>query len=106
MRAQIIACLGLIVFASFDVQATVSADELVKFDSAAYAIGKLQQRLARERGEMPTGTPATAIEGYLSKPDGSGPFPAVLSPRMRRAFGKRAKRYRRTHDRLGLCFTL
>jgi dienelactone hydrolase len=78
MRAQIIACLGLIVVASFDVQATVSADELVKFDSAAYAIGKLQQRLARERGEMPTGAPATTIEGYLSKPDGSGPFPAVI----------------------------
>jgi hypothetical protein len=64
MRAQIIACLGLIVFASFDVQATVSADELIKFDSAAYVVGKLQQRLARERGEMPTGAPATTIEGY------------------------------------------
>ena len=78
MRAQIIACLALIVLASFDVQATVSADELVKFDSAAYAVGKLQQRLARERGEMPTSTPATTIEGYLSQPDGSGPFPAVV----------------------------
>jgi dienelactone hydrolase len=39
---------------------------------------KLQQRLARERGEMPTGAPATTIEGYPSKPDGSGPFPAIV----------------------------
>ena len=78
MRAQIIACLALLVLASFDVQTTVSADELVKFDSAAYAVGKLQQRLAHERGEIPTSAPATTIEGYLSQPGGSGPFPAVV----------------------------
>jgi dienelactone hydrolase len=78
VRAQNIACLVLTILASFDPRATVSADELVKFDSAAYVVGKLQQRLARERGEMPTGAPATTIEGYLSKPDGSGPFPAVV----------------------------
>jgi dienelactone hydrolase len=77
MRAKIIACVAL-AFASFDVQGTASADELVKFDSAGYAVGKLQQRLARERGEMPTSAPATTIEGYLSQPDGSGPFPAVV----------------------------
>jgi len=78
VRAQIIACLIPTILASFDVQATVSADELVKFDSAAYVVGKLQQRLARERGEMATGASPTTIEGYLSKPDGSGPFPAVV----------------------------
>jgi dienelactone hydrolase len=78
VRVQIIACLIPIILASFDVQTTVSADELVKFDTAAYLVGKLQQRLARERGEMPTSAPATTIEGYLSKPDGSGPFPAVV----------------------------
>jgi dienelactone hydrolase len=78
VRVQIIACLVLTILASFDPQATVSADELVKFDSAAYLVGKLQQRLARERGEMPTSAPATTIEGYLSQPDGSGPFPAVV----------------------------
>lgn len=63
---------------SLDSRATISADELVKFDSAAYIVGKLQQRLARERGEIPTVAPATTIEGYLSKPNGSGPFPAVV----------------------------
>ena len=78
MRVQIIACLVLTIVASFAPQGAVSADELVKFDSAAYLVGGLQQRLARERGEMPTGAPATTIEGYLSKPDGSGPFAAVV----------------------------
>jgi dienelactone hydrolase len=78
VRVQIIACLVLTILAFFDSHATVSADELVKFDSAAYVVGKLQQRLARERGEIPTVAPATTIEGYLSKPNGSGPFPAVV----------------------------
>ena len=78
MRVQIIACLVLTILAFFDSRATISADELVKFDSAAYIVGKLQQRLARERGEIPTVAPATTIEGYLSKPNGSGPFPAVV----------------------------
>ncbi|WP_315762018.1 dienelactone hydrolase family protein [Bradyrhizobium sp. SZCCHNS2005] len=78
MRAQVIAFLVVTILGSFAPQATVSADELVKFNSAVYVVGKLQQRLARERGEMPAGAPPTAIEGYLSKPDGSGPFPAVV----------------------------
>jgi dienelactone hydrolase len=45
---------------------------------AAYRVGQLQQRQARERGETPPEAPHTTIEGYLSKPDGSGPFPAVV----------------------------
>ena len=55
------------------------ADELVRFESADYRVGELQQRLARERGETIKARPATIIEGYLSKPDGDGPFPAVVS---------------------------
>jgi dienelactone hydrolase len=54
-----------------------SADELVKFDSAPYILGQLQRRRAIERGEMAMPT-TNAIEGYLSKPDGEGPFPAVV----------------------------
>ena len=54
------------------------ADELVKFDSASYRVGLLQQRLARERGETPKELPGTPIEGYLTKPEGPGPFPAVV----------------------------
>jgi len=55
------------------------ADELVRFESARYRVGELQQRLARLRGENIAPPAATTIEAYLSKPDGSGPFPAVVS---------------------------
>jgi hypothetical protein len=77
VRAQIIACLILTILATSDVQTSASATDLVKFDSAPFIMRKIQQRQARERGEMPTNVP-DAIEGYLSKPDGSGPFPAVV----------------------------
>jgi dienelactone hydrolase len=53
------------------------ADELVKFDNAPYVLGQFQQRRAIERGEMAVPTTAS-IEGYLSKPAGDGPFPAVI----------------------------
>jgi len=54
-----------------------SAEELVRFDSTPFLLGQIQQRQARERGETPSQPPDT-IEAYLSKPDGSGPFPAVV----------------------------
>ncbi len=54
------------------------ADELVTFDSARYTVGGLQQRLARERGETLAAAPAEKIQAYLSKPGGSGPFPAII----------------------------
>jgi len=57
--------------------AAAAAEELVRFDSAPFLMGQIQQRQARERGETPTFI-ADTIEGYLSKPDGSGPFPAVV----------------------------
>ncbi len=59
-------------------QTTASAEELVRFDSAQYRVGQIQQRQARERGEIPASAPAETIEGYLSKPEGSGPFAAVV----------------------------
>jgi dienelactone hydrolase len=78
VRAKIIACLILTILATSDVQTTVSADDLVKFDSAPFIMGQIQQRQARERSETPANAPDATIEGYLSKPDGSGPFPAVV----------------------------
>jgi dienelactone hydrolase len=54
-----------------------AAEELVKFDSAPYVVGQIQQRQAIERGETVAKLSAT-IEGYLSRPDGAGPFPAVV----------------------------
>ncbi len=55
---------------------SASAEELVTFASAPYRLGRLQERLARERGE--TSKTSEAIEGYLSKPEGRGPFPAIV----------------------------
>jgi dienelactone hydrolase len=52
--------------------------ELVHFASARYQVGPLQQRLARERGEAIAPPPAEIISGYLTKPEGDGPFPAVV----------------------------
>jgi hypothetical protein len=77
VRAWTIACFILTILA-FDVQTAASADELVKFDSAAYIMGQIQQRQARERGETSANAPAETVDGYLSKPDGDGPFPAVV----------------------------
>ena len=53
------------------------AEELVKFESAPYVLGQVQQRQAIERGET-LAKLSTTIEGYLSKPDGAGPFPAIV----------------------------
>jgi dienelactone hydrolase len=55
-----------------------AADEVVQFNIAHYGVGELQQRLARERGEAIERAPPLTLTGYLSKPPGTGPFPAVV----------------------------
>jgi dienelactone hydrolase len=71
------ACLGLAVFVTcLCTNAVTSAQELVRFESAPVRLGQLQQRLARERGEAPKA--ADTIEGYLAKPEGDGPFAAIV----------------------------
>ena len=75
MRAWIRTCL----FGSFAILVCCHpsfADELVKFISAPYLLGKIQQRLRGETATIPA--PTQTIEGYLSKPDGDGPFPAIV----------------------------
>jgi dienelactone hydrolase len=54
-----------------------AAQELVRFESAPYRVAQIQRQQARERGEPGPPGPDT-ISGYLSKPDGDGPFPAVI----------------------------
>lgn len=56
--------------------APAGADELVLFDSLASR--KYQTTFARARGETAPLIPATLIQGYLAKPAGDGPFPAVV----------------------------
>ena len=71
------ACLGVAVFvATLSTNAATLAGELVRFESAPVRVGQLQQRLARERGEAPKA--ADTIEGYLTKPEGDGPFAAIV----------------------------
>jgi dienelactone hydrolase len=52
-----------------------AASEVVRFETAAYRTGELQQRLVRERSE--TAPPRATLLGYLTKPSGKGPFPAI-----------------------------
>jgi dienelactone hydrolase len=54
-----------------------AAEELVRFEGAPSLLDLIRQRQARERGETPVAASET-IEGYLSKPDGNGPFPAIV----------------------------
>src|SRR5689334_7693029 len=57
---------------------TAPAVEKVEFNSASRPLGKLMEQRARARGEDPKPTPGEHLEGYLAKPEGSGPFPAVV----------------------------
>jgi dienelactone hydrolase len=71
------ACLGVAVFVAYlSTNAATLAGELVRFESAPVHVGQLQQRLARERGEAPKA--ADTIEAYLTKPEGDGPFAAIV----------------------------
>jgi hypothetical protein len=80
------------------------AQELVRFDSAPVRLGELQQRLARERGEAPKA--ADTIEGYLAKPEGDGPFAAIVYLHGCDGLSKRCPNVHRSiRDRLGLCVT-
>jgi dienelactone hydrolase len=74
-----ISCLGVIALAIALCGQTnrTRAEELIKFESAPYIVSQMQQRHAIERGETVAKLPTT-IDGYLSKPDGAGPFPAIV----------------------------
>lgn len=55
-----------------------SAGEFVEFDSATKSPSKLRVRLAKQQGIELAQEPGTRIAGYLYKPDGVGPFPALV----------------------------
>jgi dienelactone hydrolase len=55
-----------------------SAAERVQFESARYQVGPLQRRLALERREPVIPAAPSIINGFLTKPNGPGPFPAVV----------------------------
>jgi len=70
---------GLFLAAALQGQIAVAQtiDQRVSFDAAPYILGQFQQRRAIERGEMAVAV-TQHIEGYLSKPQGDGPFGAIV----------------------------
>jgi dienelactone hydrolase len=52
--------------------------ERVQLESARYQVGPLQRRLALERREPLIQPPAGIVDAFLTKPDGPGPFPAIV----------------------------
>ena len=68
-----LACLGATLTGN-----RADADELVRFESAPVKLSPFRIRKAKEQAEIlpqPEGTP---LLGYLSRPRGNGPFPAVV----------------------------
>jgi dienelactone hydrolase len=53
--------------------------ETVHFPSVTTPPTPLQQRLAKERGTPITAQPTTDLTGELHRPDGAGPFPAIVA---------------------------
>lgn len=51
----------------------------VEFAAGSQPLGSLQQRHARERGEIPKDIPGDRLSGYLAKPESEGPNPAVVA---------------------------
>jgi len=75
LNAAVCALMSLLALCDAD---CADAAERVQFESARYQVSAFQLRLARERGETVARPPAEIISGYLTKPDGPGPFPAVI----------------------------
>jgi dienelactone hydrolase len=53
------------------------AEDLVRTEGGPSLRDLIRQRQARERGETPVAA-AETIDAYLSRPDGDGPFPAIV----------------------------
>lgn len=60
------------------INSPASAAERVQFDSARYQVGPLQRRLALERHESILPQPVETVDGYLTKPEGPGPFATLV----------------------------
>ncbi len=77
MRRPMTASLALILVATFaGALIPAPAEELVRFESIPFRAAEVQQRGEIERGKTPR--PPAMVEAYLSKPEGNGPFPAIV----------------------------
>ncbi|TPN54082.1 dienelactone hydrolase family protein [Mesorhizobium sp. B1-1-7] len=87
-------CLGM---AGYLACAPANAEEAVRFQSAAVAPTPLQMRNAQQNGQALKAVPGTPLNGYLTRPPGEGPFPAVvvlhgctgLSPDVKKTWSER-----------------
>ena len=59
--------------------AFAASPKLVEFEGAPQALDNLQQRVERGRGEVPKSVAADPLRGFLAKPEGDGPFPAIVA---------------------------
>jgi dienelactone hydrolase len=58
--------------------APASADQPVQFESAAVKPTPFQERNAQASGKILKAVPGTPLQGYLTRPLGDGPFPAIV----------------------------
>ena len=72
MRLRLIALVGL------SISHMAVASETVRFESAVRPPSALKIRLAQQSGEPVRPEPAVEISGELYRPDGDGPFPAIV----------------------------
>lgn len=63
---------------SLSFMSQAQADELVHFDSASVKPSPFLERKAKEQGVALPSPQATPLIGYLTRPPGDGPFPAVV----------------------------
>jgi len=59
--------------------ACASSPKLVEFEPAAQPLGSPQERPAHEDGQAPKSVAGDRLRGFLAKPDGDGPFPAIVA---------------------------
>ena len=77
-RYAVAAALGLALLLGPRIPVAV-AFEHVRFETARFPTDPLQVHLERDRGERVEQPAAQVIDGFLMKPDGDGPFPAVVA---------------------------
>src|SRR6185503_4905090 len=68
---------ALLIVALISCAPVASAEELVRIQGGPSLFDLIRQRQARERGEAPVAA-AESIDAYLSRPEGNGPFPAIV----------------------------
>ncbi|RWO49685.1 MAG: dienelactone hydrolase family protein [Mesorhizobium sp.] len=73
-----IVCLTCLCIGSYLHALLARADQPVQFESAASEPTSFQKRIAQAGGKVPKAVPGTPLQGYLTRPPGEGPFPAVV----------------------------